>query len=113
MPTKPSILLPSASRLMASEMAPSPAPVFFGQPEIERLVAGRNPVPGGEDSEQPVEAATDPGQERRHLGGAERNTGGAYNLAARFPDLVRVGHRASTGPTRSQQKQCATSCPTC
>ena len=92
MPTKPSILLPSAGRLVGSAMAPSPAHlVLLGEAEVVGLVADGHAVLAEEDAEQPVEIAGDLRQERRHVGGAERNAGGADDFAAVLLDLRGIG----------------------
>ena len=87
--------------------------VLLGQAEIEGLVADGHAVLAEEDAEQAVEIAADLGQERRHVGGAERNAGGADDLAARLLDLLRRRRRGSTGPRSSRHRRCATSCPSC
>ena len=78
MPMKPSILLPwrrQVGRLGYGAVA-DPL-VLLGQAEVERLVGDRYAVLAEEYAEQAVEIAGDLRQERRHVGGAERNAGGA------------------------------------
>ena len=78
MPTKPSILLPSAGQVgRLGDGAVAGPLVLLGQAEIEGLVADGDPVLAEEDAEEPVEVTGDLGQERRHVGRAERNAGGA------------------------------------
>src|SRR5262249_55566568 len=50
--------------------------VLLGQAEVEGLVADGHAVLAEEDAEQAVEIPGDLRQERRHVGGAERNAGG-------------------------------------
>ena len=91
MPTKPSILLPSAGRLVEfGDRAVAGPLVFLGDAEVESLVADRHPVLAEEDAEHAVEVAGDLGKERRHVRGPERNSGRLYHLAARLLDLLRV-----------------------
>ncbi len=60
MPMKPSILLPSAGRLVDFGDGAVPGPfVLFGQPEIIGLVGEGDPIGGKRDAEQPVEIAVD------------------------------------------------------
>ena len=65
--------------------------VFLGQAEIVGLVADGHAVLAEEDAEQAVEIAGDLRQERRHVGGAERNAGGADHFAAVLLDLGGIG----------------------
>src|SRR5712691_3402508 len=64
--------------------------VLLGQPEV---VGGAREVDGvgtEEDAEEAVEGAGDLRDERRHVGGAERDAGGADDLAAVLLDLLDV-----------------------
>src|SRR5579883_1515806 len=68
-----------------------PGPLVFpGQAEIIDLVADRNAI-RGEHAKEAIKVAADLGEEGRHVGGAERDAGGADDLAARFPDLRHIG----------------------
>ena len=99
MPMKPSILLPSAGRLVEFGDSAVPGPlVLLGHAEIERLVADRHAVSAEEDAEEAVEVARDLGQERGHVGGPERDARGADHLAAGLPDLIGVGVAGRLAP---------------
>src|SRR5262245_45337081 len=56
--------------------------ILLGQSEIEGLVAYGDAVLAEENTEQAIEVAGDLRQERCHVGGAERNAGGADDLTA-------------------------------
>src|SRR5262249_27295105 len=73
--------------------------VLLGEAEIEGLIADGHPVPAEEDSEQPVEIAADLREERRHVGGAERNPCSADDHAALFLDLLAVGGPGGLHPS--------------
>src|SRR4029079_19091654 len=64
--------------------------VLLGQAEFERLVGDRYAVLAEEDGYQAVEVAGDLGEERRHVGGAERDARGADDRTAELLDLVAV-----------------------
>src|SRR5665213_4115058 len=65
--------------------------VLLGEAEIVGLGADGDTVLAEEDREQAVEAAGDFRQERRHVGGAERDAGGADDFTAVLLDLGGVG----------------------
>ena len=65
--------------------------VLLGQADVEGLVADGHPVAAEEDAEETVELAGDLRQERRHVGGAERDARGADDLAAMFLDRLGIG----------------------
>src|SRR5262249_24848081 len=103
MPTKPSTLLPSAGRLVDSAMAPPPAHLYFlvrarSEAWLGGGVADGHAVLAEEDAEQAVEVAGDLGQERRHVGSAERDADLACDLAAHLLDLLHVGVAGRLAP---------------
>ena len=99
MPMKPSILLPSAGRLTEFGDGAVARPfVLLGEAEIEGLVADGDAVLAEEDAEQAVEIARDLREERRHVGGAERNAGRPDHFAALFLDLLRVSVARGLAP---------------
>src|SRR5262245_58139406 len=65
--------------------------VLLGEAEIESLIAYCYAVLSEENAEQTIEVALDLRQERRHVGGAQRDAGGADHLAAVLLDLVGIG----------------------
>ncbi len=73
--------------------------VLLGKAEVVGLVADGDAVLAEEDAEQPVELSGDLGEERRHVGGAERNSGGLDDFTAQLPDFlgVSVARRLSPG----------------
>ena len=92
MPTKPSILLPSAGRLTDSAMAPSPAHLYFlVRPRSKAWLPMVMPSLPKKMPNSPSKLPGDLRQERRHVGGAERNAGGADHFAAQLLDLRRIG----------------------
>src|SRR5258708_5983271 len=64
--------------------------VLPGQTEIVDLVADGDPI-RREDAQEAIKVPSDLGEERRHVGGAQRNAGRTGALAACFPDLVHKG----------------------
>ena len=99
MAMKPSILLPSAGRLVDFADGAVAGPfVLLGQAEIVGLVADGHAILAEEDAEQPVEISADLRQERRHVGGAERDAGGADHLAAVLLDLLGIGVAGRLAP---------------
>src|SRR5262249_41189543 len=72
--------------------------VLLGEAEIEGLIADGHPVPAEEDGEQAVEIAVDLCQERRYVGGTERNSCSADDYAALFLDLLNVGIARGLAP---------------
>ena len=62
------------------------------------MVADGHAVLTEENAEQSVEVAADLREERRHVGSAERDAGGADDLATRFLDLLGVGVARGLAP---------------
>ena len=72
--------------------------VLLGEAEVESLVADGDAVLAEEDTKHPIETSGDLREERRHVGGAERNAGGLDHLAALFPDLLRISVARGLAP---------------
>src|SRR5206468_12807399 len=64
--------------------------VLLGEAEIVDRAREADGVGAEEDAEEAVEGAADLRDERRHVGGAERDAGGADDLAAVLLDLLDV-----------------------
>ena len=91
-PTKPSIFCPRTGRCVDSATAPSPGElVLLGQAEIVGLGGEGDRVGAEQDPEESVEVAADLGDERGHVRNAQRDAGGAHDLAAVLLDLLDVG----------------------
>ena len=99
MPIKPSILCAERRQIgRFGDRAVAGPFVLLGQAEVVGLVAEGDGVGAERDREQSVEIAVDLGQERRRVGGAERNAGAADDLAALFFDLFGIGGAGRLAP---------------
>ena len=87
--------------------------VFLGEAEVVALVDDVDRVLAEEDDEQAVEIAADLRQERRHVGGSERNAGGADDAAARLLDRLGIGVPGRLAPGVVGKGDDAISCPSC